>query len=158
MTAVGARQVEALTEPRVELGPVAVGESFVWNGVTFYSATIGNPHAVAIVDDPEKLDVAQIGRELETATPGGVNVEFVAIEPESIRMRVWERGVGETLACGSGMVAAAAVAYRLGRATTRVEVEVPGGRGTVEIEPDTSWLTGPARTVFTGEMELPTEP
>jgi diaminopimelate epimerase len=157
VTAVGERRVEALTEPRVELGPAAVGESFVWNGLTFYAATVGNPHAVTVVDDPEKVDVVRIGPELQTVTPGGVNVEFVAIEPESIRMRVWERGVGETLACGSGMVAAAAVAHGLGLVAARVEVEVPGGRGTVEIEPDTSWLSGPARTVFVGEIELPRE-
>jgi diaminopimelate epimerase len=84
-------------------------------------------------------------------------VEFVAIEAESIRLRVWERGVGETLACGSGMVAASAVTHHLGLVADRVSVEVPGGRATVEIEPDTSWLSGPARTVFAGEIELPRE-
>ncbi|MGH8957758.1 MAG: diaminopimelate epimerase, partial [Acidimicrobiia bacterium] len=95
-TAVGERRVHALPEPRVELGPVAVGESFVWEGATFYATTVGNPHAVTIVDDPEKVDVAGIGQSLEAATPGGVNVGFVAVEPDSIRLRVWERGVGET--------------------------------------------------------------
>lgn len=157
ITAVGERRVEALAEPRVELGPVAVGESFVWGGATFYTATVGNPHAVTIVSDPEKIDVARIGHELEAATPGGVNVEFVAVEPESIRLRVWERGVGETLACGSGMVAASAVTRHLGLVADQVEVEVPGGRATVEIESDTSWLTGPAHTVFAGEIEVPRE-
>jgi diaminopimelate epimerase len=157
ITAVGERRVEALDEPRVELGPVAVGESFVWKGVTFYAATVGNPHAVTIVDDPEKIDVRRIGHDLEAATPGGVNVEFVAVEPDSIRLRVWERGVGETLACGSGMVAASAVIRHLGLMADRIEVEVPGGRATVEIEPDTSWLSGPARTVFAGEIELSRE-
>jgi diaminopimelate epimerase len=157
MTAVGERRVEALAEPRVELGPVAVGESFVWEGATFYAASVGNPHAVTIVDDPEKVDVARIGHALEAATPGGVNVEFVAIEPESIRLRVWERGVGETLACGSGMVAASAVTHHLGLVADRIKVEVSGGRATVEIESDTSWLSGPARTVFAGEIELPRE-
>ena len=156
-TAVGERRVEALPHPRVELGPAIVGESFVWEGATFHAATVGNPHAVTIVDDPEKVDVAGIGRRLEAATPSGVNVGFVAVEPESIRLRVWERGVGETLACGSGMVAAAAVTHRLGLIGADVEVEVAGGRARVEIESGTSWLTGPARTVFTGEIDLPKE-
>ena len=154
-TPVGERRVEALPDPRVELGAALVGESFVWEGITFWAAKVGNPHAVTIVDDPGKADVVGIGHRLETATPGGVNVGFVAIEPESIRLRVWERGVGETLACGSGMVAAAAVARQLGMVGDQVDVEVAGGQARVEIEPKTSWLTGPARTVFTGEIELP---
>ncbi|MGH8923583.1 MAG: diaminopimelate epimerase [bacterium] len=155
-TAVGERRVEALAEPRVELGPVAVGESFVWEGATFYAATVGNPHAVTVVEDPEKAEVARIGHDLEQATPGGVNVGFVAVEPEAIRLRVWERGVGETLACGSGMVAAAAVTRQLGLISDRVDVEVAGGMATVDLDGDTSWLTGPARTVFSGEIEIPT--
>lgn len=154
-TAVGERRVEALPEPRVELGAALVGESFLWEGATFYAAKVGNPHAVTIVDDPEKADVVGIGHRLEAATPGGVNVGFAAVEPESIRLRVWERGVGETLACGSGMVAATAVARQLGLVGDGVDLEVAGGRARVEIEPDTSWLTGPARTVFTGEIEVP---
>jgi diaminopimelate epimerase len=155
-TAVGERRVEARPEPRVELGAAFVGESFVWEGATFHAARVGNPHAVTIVDDPEKSDVTGIGHRLEAATPGGVNVGFVAVEPESIRLRVWERGVGETLACGSGMVAATAVVRQLGLVGDQVDVDVAGGRARVEIEPETTWLTGPARTVFTGVIDLPT--
>ena len=154
-TAVGDRRVEAHAEPRVELGAALVGDSFVWEGATFHAAKVGNPHAVTIVEDPEKADVLGIGHRLEAATPGGVNVGFVAVEPESIRLRVWERGVGETMACGSGMVAAAAVARQLGLVGDQVDVEVAGGRAWVEIEPETSWLTGPARTVYSGEIDLP---
>jgi diaminopimelate epimerase len=155
-TAVGERRVEARPEPRVELGAAFVGESFVWEGATFHAARVGNPHAVTIVDDPEKSDVTGIGHRLEAATPGGVNVGFVAVEPESIRLRVWERGVGETLACGSGMVAATAVVRQLGLVGDQVDVDVAGGRARVEIEPETTWLTGPARTVFAGVIDLPT--
>jgi diaminopimelate epimerase len=100
--------------------------------------------------------VTGIGHRLEAATPGGVNVGFVAVEPESIRLRVWERGVGETLACGSGMVAATAVVRQLGLVGDQVDVDVAGGRARVEIEPETTWLTGPARTVFAGVIDLPT--
>jgi diaminopimelate epimerase len=155
LTAVGERRVEARDEPRVELGPVVVGDAFTWEGATFYAATVGNPHAVAIVDDPDKAEVERVGADLELATPGGVNVEFMTVEPPAIRLRVWERGVGETLACGSGMVAAAAVANRLGLTADRVEVNVPGGRAIVELEAETSWVTGPALTVFVGEIDLP---
>lgn len=157
LTAVGERRVKASSRPRVELGPVSVGESFSWDGATFYAATVGNPHAVTVVDDPEKAEVARIGHDLETAMPGGVNVGFVASEPDALRLRVWERGVGETLACGSGIVAAAAVARHLGLVADQVAVKVAGGEAIVELEASTSWLTGPARTVFSGEIVLPRE-
>ena len=154
VTAAGRRRVTASERPRVELGPVILGESFSWAGSTFYPVTVGNPHAVTMVDDPEKIDVAGIGSELERATPGGVNVGFFAAEPEALRLRVWERGVGETLACGSGMVAATAVACHFGLADGKVTVRVAGGESTVEFSGETSWLTGPARIVFVGEVEL----
>ena len=154
-TAVGERRVEASVEPRVELGPVTVGESFDWGGLRFYRASVGNPHAVAVVDDPDLIDVPRIGAALEGATTGGVNVGFVSQGPEGLRLRVWERGSGETLACGSGMVAAAAVAQRVGLISDHTTIDVPGGQARVELEPETSWLIGPARFVFSGEVEVP---
>ena len=71
------------------------------------------------------------------------------VSPGHIRMRVWERGVGETLACGSGMVAAVAVA--VGQSADPVRVRVPGGEGTVVFEGGSAYLTGPAVKVFEGE-------
>jgi diaminopimelate epimerase len=86
-------------------------------------------------------------------TPGGINVEFVRIVArDKIEMRVWERGVGETMACGTGMVAAAAAAHDLDLTDSNVTVRVPGGEGSVELEQNTSWLTGPANYVFAGEV------
>ncbi len=154
-TPVGERWVEASPEPRVELGLATVGESFEWAGLRFYSASVGNPHAVTVVDDPDLIDVARIGAELEREVPGGVNVGFVAQGPKCLRLRVWERGSGDTLACGSGMVAATAVAQHLGLVNAQTAIDVPGGRAQVELETDTSWLIGPARFVFRGEVEVP---
>ena len=78
---------------------------------------VGNPHLVLFgLDGPDEIDVAAVGARLEAETPGGVNVEFIALGrgPDELRFRVWERGVGETLACGTGSVAAAAAARSWG--------------------------------------------
>jgi diaminopimelate epimerase len=151
-TMIGPRRVEVGEEIKVELGPVSVDEPRVWRGITFYPASVGNPHLVSLGEDPSDIDVASIGRTLDAETPGGVNVGFGALDREAIRLRVWERGVGETLACGSAMVAAGAVASFLGLVERSVDLHVRGGEATVELEDDTTWLTGPARHVFRGEF------
>jgi diaminopimelate epimerase len=153
LTPVGARRVQLSSEPRVELGPFEVGESFEFEGWVFHRVAVGNPHAVALVEDLPAAPVAALGSELGRLTPGGINVEFVrVVDPHRIEMRVWERGIGETLACGSGMVAAAAAAHRLGFTEANLTVGVLGGDGIVELEDSTSWLTGPVSYVFTGEL------
>lgn len=138
----------------VEIGPVKLGDAIQIDGAEYRRASLGNPHAVRIVADPDSLDVTEVGPLVAGAPafPEGANVEFVALTSAGrIRMRVWERGVGETLACGTGMVAAAAVAA--GTDGGAVDVEVPGGRAQVTFRHGTGYLTGPARTVFTGELE-----
>lgn len=151
-TAVGRRRVEVGDQIRVELGRATVGDSRRWDDRTFHLATVGNPHAVAFGEDPDGVDVAGIGRALERATPGGVNVGFALVNESGIKLRVWERGVGETLACGSGMVAAAAVAHELKMIGPSVTMLVPGGEAFVDLEDETTWLAGPARFVFRGEL------
>ncbi len=154
-TPAGLRRVRYADEPAVELGPVAVGEESQFQGHQFWAATVGNPHAVTFVESVATAPVATLGSALEAATPGGVNVEFVEVVSSGrLEMRVWERGVGETLACGSGMAAAAAVAQHQGRTTATVTIGVPGGEGTVELTRAGVWLTGPARYVFQGEIDL----
>ncbi len=155
----GPKQAEMLPDDlvRVELGPVTVGERVELEGREFITASVGNPHAVTFVADPGTVDVAGEGRRIGTdhATfAAGTNVEYVTVEgPGRIRLRVWERGVGETLACGSGMVASAVVARSTGHvAGDRIQVEVPGGAATVVVDDHTTWLEGPARYVFTGEF------
>ena len=125
-------------------------------GVTVHPARIGNPHAVVLVDNPARVPVAELGPAIaaDPLFPEGANVEFLAVRsPQLLELRVWERGVGETLACGSGAAAAAAVASRLGEADRRLTVRLPGGELYVEVEDDGIWITGPARYVFEGRWD-----
>jgi len=111
------------------------------------TADVGNPHLVIEVDEPELVDLAEIGPELEKLFPEGANVHVVtAIGPDEILLRVWERGVGLTEACGSGATAAAWVFNRWGRVGERVVVRMPGGDALVELGA-AARLTGPATHV-----------
>ena len=153
-TAVGPRR--ALVEEElvtVEVGRVEVGEEVEIEGRRFRRGSVGNPHAITLVDDPAGVEVAVVGPRVsaDPAFPAGANVSFVAVGDDRISMRVWERGVGETLACGSAMVAAAAVTGRGAPLT----VEVPGGRGEVFWEDGSAYLRGPAVVVYEGVLELP---
>jgi len=120
--------------------------------------SMGNPHCVVFVDDVAPLALAEIGPAFERHPffPRRVNTEFVRVEsPERLRMRVWERGAGETLACGTGACAAAVVAARIGRAGRHVTVALPGGELTVEWRDDDHvYMTGDAVEVFAGEIEV----
>jgi diaminopimelate epimerase len=135
----------------VDLGPVTIGDSIDIEGLRYECVDVGNPHAVTQAD-PDLIDLSVIGSVVETHPQfqHGTNVEFYRwVGPGHLRMRVWERGVGETLACGSGMVAVAAVARRAATEMESITVEVPGGSAVVSFE-DGVWLTGPAVTVFEG--------
>lgn len=126
------------------------------------AAGMGNPHLVLFVDDPAVARVTQHGPHLECDErfPKRTNVEFVRVVPgaaDELDMRVWERGVGETLSCGTGACAAAAVAHRRGLVGDRVTVHVPGGDLTVELPGtgrDTIRLGGPVVHVFDVEVEM----
>lgn len=119
------------------------------------AVSMGNPHAVLEVDDIDAAPVSVLGPQIEQAGefPRGCNVGFARILGESeIELRVWERGVGETLACGSGACAAAAVLRQRGQVGDRVRVRLPGG--VLEIQwlgsGHSLWMTGPATFVFEG--------
>jgi diaminopimelate epimerase len=119
--------------------------------------SMGNPHAVAFVESVADFPLERLGPEVEhhPAFPNRTNFEIVEIlDSGHLRMRVWERGVGETQACGTG-ACAVAVAGRLVRDTdAEVEIEVPGGRLSVAWRPGQSvFLTGPAETSFRGELD-----
>jgi len=118
---------------------------------------IGNPHAVFFVDDAEAVDVAGLGPAIEYAPlfPERVNVEFATIQaPGRIRMRVWERGVGVTRACGSGACATLVAAVRRGLSARKAVLALDGGELTVEWRDDDHVImTGPAATSFTGEID-----
>ena len=118
---------------------------------------MGNPHLVLVGPDPADIDVAGLGAGLERVHAGGVNVEFVMVGPglDELTMRVWERGVGETLACGTGACAAAVAAHSWGLVGDRVTVLQRGGAAEVEIRPDGIVLRGPTQRVARIEVELP---
>jgi diaminopimelate epimerase len=120
---------------------------------------MGNPHCVIFVDDPKTYPVEKVGPQLEKhhLFPQRTNVEFVrAVTPKLLEMRVWERGAGETLACGSGACAAAVAAVLNNQAGREVTVKLPGGSLEIEWrrEDDHVYLTGAAETVFKGEIEI----
>lgn len=120
---------------------------------------MGNPHCVLFVEDAERAPVTQLGPRLETHPlfPTRINVEFAqVIDRDHIRMRVWERGVGVTLACGTGACATAVAAARRGLASRKVEVELDGGKLNLEWRESDSHvlMTGPGKTVFLGQLDL----
>ena len=118
---------------------------------------MGNPHAVLFVRDPEVVDLPTIGPMIEhhPLFPRRTNVEFVRVIDRGIlQMRVWERGAGETLACGTGACAAFAAARSRGRCGDQVHVRLPGGVLEVEQRGANIFLTGPAHRVFEGEASI----
>lgn len=155
MTAVGAREARVGAEVTVQVGVPEGDETLLeLAGHTARPIEVGNPHAVVFVDDLGDLPVDQLGPRLGTdpVFPEGANIEFAVVRsPDLIELRVWERGVGETLACGSGAAAAVAVAHRMGQVGTTTTVRLPGGDLQVTIDDRGAWLTGPANYVFDGE-------
>jgi len=133
-----------------ELWPLEVGDVAV--------LSMGNPHAVQRVDDIDIAHVESIGPRVESHSrfPRKVNAGFMqVVSRERIRLRVYERGAGETLACGTGACAAVVAGIRLGWLDHQVDVETRGGVLTIEWPGEGSVLmTGPAQTVFEGEIEL----
>ncbi len=122
--------------------------------------SVGNPHAVIFVEDAEAVPLTELGPAIErhAAFPGGVNVEFVQqLEKNKLRMRVWERGSGVTLACGTGACASAAAAIARGLCSCGEEIRVvlDGGTLTVQAAPDGRVkMTGPCEFVYEGDTEI----
>ncbi len=141
-----------------------VDHPFVVDGVEhrITCVSMGNPHCVIFVDDTATAPVHTLGPRIETDPffPKKVNVEFIQLlEPAPagrLRMRVWERGSGETHACGTGACAAAVAAVLTGRAQRSVEIELLGGNLQIEwrASDDHVAMTGPATEVFSGEIEV----
>ena len=128
----------------------------------FTAVSMGNPHAVVFVEDPGELDLPKIGPFFENhpCFPDRVNTEFVSkVDAHTIRMRVWERGSGETLACGTGACASAVASILNGVVSPDgpVTVQLLGGDLMIEWDrtEDTVYMTGPAEEVFSGEIILP---
>ncbi len=114
---------------------------------------MGNPHCVFFVPDAEAVNLAERGRAVEQDAlyPQRTNVEFAALTgPDTLRMRVWERGAGITLACGSGACATAVAAHLRGLTGRHVTLQMDGGLLQVDWREDGVWLTGPVARVFDG--------
>ena len=123
----------------------------------FTFVDVGNPHCVIVVDEPAAFDVQRMGALIETHPyfPNRVNTEFIAVQADgSVRMRVWERGVGETQACGTGATAVGAACVRLGLAESPVVVHLLGGDLVIEALPEGQGVeTGCLRVHMTGSAE-----
>lgn len=133
-----AREVDTLHLP-LPGDPVAIG--------------MGNPHCVFFLPDAEAVDVAAEGRRIETDPlfPERTNVEFASLTgPDRLRMRVWERGAGITLACGSGACATAVAAHLRGLTGRRVTLDLDGGVLEIDWRADGVWMAGPVARVFDG--------
>lgn len=140
--------------------PTALDEPLALAGhaLRLSALRLGNPHAVVFVADVERFPVATVGPLLERDPrfPQRINVEFVQpLAPGRLRQRTWERGAGETLACGSGATAAAIVARKVLGFPAQVRIELRGGELVVEWNGDgeIAWLTGPAIEVAAGELD-----
>lgn len=124
------------------------------------TVSMGNPHAVTLVDNVDTAAVATLGPAVQASPrfPQGVNVGFLQVVDRSqVRLRVFERGVGETLACGTGACAAVVAGIRLGLLDASVDVQTRGGVLTIAWAGlgQSVFMTGPATTVFHGEIDLP---
>lgn len=145
---------------RVDMGPAnSVEAATISVGATTVAGTtvdMGNPHFVMFGEFTDH-DVAALGPAIETHENflNRTNVEFASVRGNDIVLRVWERGVGETLACGTGACAAAVAAVRHGFVTSPVTVKLLGGELVVAVG-ETVWMTGPATKVF--EADISTEP
>ncbi|MFV0527824.1 MAG: diaminopimelate epimerase [Lachnospiraceae bacterium] len=157
----GTPQLQAEKIPIVSENEQVLGQPITIDG-TVYSMTgvsMGNPHAVVFVDDVEAVRIEKTGPlfEFDKAFPERVNAEFVKVlDDHTLQMRVWERGTGETLACGTGACAAAVAAILNGYTKEEVTVRLLGGDLNIvwDRKADNVYMTGSATTVFEGEITL----
>ena len=144
---------EVVKDNRVIKGPIRVLDK----DYSMTCVSMGNPHAVVCVEDVEHFDIEHMGPAFENhpSFPRRINTEFIrVIDRKNIEMRVWERGSGETLACGTGACAVAVACAVNGLTDREVEVKLLGGRLHIlwDEKDDHVYMTGPAETVFTGEI------
>jgi diaminopimelate epimerase len=161
-TGAGVKKVVLLGESysRVDMGPPEFGPEVELHGFRFLPISMGNPHAVAFLESEEEvgaLDLKEVGPLVENDPlfTEKTNVEFVYVRGEhEIRMRIWERGAGETLASGSGSCAAAAAAARRGLARSPVRVRLDGVGVEIEWVGESVYMSGPAEYVCEGDLLL----
>ena len=147
--------------PVVAEGDTAIDEPINVDGVDYRMTCVsmGNPHAVVYIDDVKGLDIEKVGPKFENHErfPRRVNTEFVrVIDRNTVEMRVWERGSGETLACGTGACAVAVSSILNGYTENKVTVKLLGGDLFIEWDREANkvYMTGPAEVSFDGEIQL----
>ncbi len=164
-TAAGIRTVEyhpgdrpGLDFASVDMGKAELGpdQAEAVAGRRARAVDMGNPHLVLLGPDPSDVDLAELGPRLQAVRPGGINVEFVDLGPgvDEVTMRVWERGVGQTLACGTGACAAAAAVHSWELVGEVVTVHSPGGSLSVTLGADGISLAGPTQKVADVTVDL----
>ena len=156
----GAPILEAAKIPVVSEKEQVINEPLLVDGKEYRitGVSMGNPHAITYIDDVKGLDIEKIGPKFEfhPAFPDRVNTEFAKVlDDHTVEMRVWERGSGETLACGTGACAVAVASILAGHTEDEVEVELLGGCLQIrwDCEKNRVFMTGPAVEVFSGEYE-----
>jgi diaminopimelate epimerase len=165
----GVQKVKVQSESVVvDMGTPKLGAGFPDKGellriqdreLYYYDVNVGNPHAIFFVEDVDRFPVEEVGALVETHRrfPNRTNVEFVEVRSEkAIKVRVWERGAGITLACGSGACAAAVASIALKKTLSSIEVQLPGGKLllTWKGEGSSILMEGPAEEVFRGVYHL----
>lgn len=161
----GAPELEPEKIPVAAEGKQAVKVPLKVKGTEYEMTCVsmGNPHCVIFMEeDVRQLDLTAMGPDFEhhACFPKRINTEFVnVVNPHTLRMRVWERGSGETLACGTGACATAVAAILNGLAKSEVTVQLLGGDLKIRWEGEGTpvYMTGPAAAVFDGEIDLPEE-
>ncbi|MFM2429033.1 MAG: Diaminopimelate epimerase 2 [Cyanobacteriota bacterium] len=122
------------------------------------NVSMGNPHCITFVDDVAAIDLEKIGPQFEhnAAFPQRTNTEFIqVVRPDYLKMRVWERGAGITLACGTGACASLVAAVLNGKSDRKATIELPGGPLLIEwAADDRIFMTGPAERAFTGSVAI----
>jgi diaminopimelate epimerase len=165
LTVAGIRTVEYRTngsagsaEASVDMGLAQLGPDLppAFGADKVRRVDVGNPHLVLLGPDPAEVDVAGIGSRLQADHDGGINVEFITVGPgaDELTLRVWERGAGETRACGTGSAAAAAAARSWGLVGDAVDVHNPGGTLQVTLSADGVRLRGPVHKVADVAVDL----
>ncbi len=141
-------------------GKVVVKEPMIVDGKEYFvtCVSMGNPHAVVFMDEIDSLEIEKIGPKFEhhEKFPNRINTEFVkVIDRTCVEMRVWERGSGETLACGTGCCATVVACVLNGLTEDKVKVKVRGGELSIQWDREENliYMSGPATTVFQGEIE-----
>lgn len=127
------------------------------NKLLLNSVSLGNPHTVVYVNNLNEIPLMSWGKKIENYKifPEKTNVEFVEIIDENnLKMRVWERGVGETLACGTGACASAAISAKKGYTSDKINVELKGGNLKINIKNDNIYMTGNTKLVYEGKIKI----